>query len=427
MLKIATIIGARPQFIKAATVSRAVSRHNQTRGEGLGIKEVIIHTGQHYDENMSQVFFDELHIPKPDYHLGIGSGAHGSQTGRMLAAIEDVLVKERPDLVLIYGDTNSTLAGALAAVKLHIPSAHVEAGLRSFNRRMPEEINRVLADEISNILFCPTETSIHNLLKEGIGRASSEMEMTLDLDRQMAFHVGDVMYDSILFHRHLAIRESDALKRLGLMDGAEKNLADGKQVRPYGLVTIHRPENTDEPKNLESIFEALSGIATAHMRIIIPLHPRTRKNISEFGLDREFSFLRGRSTHMDNSITIVDPLSYLDMVQMEAFSKVIMTDSGGVQKEAYFLGVPCITLRNETEWVETVDTKWNVLTGPSSKKILDAFSRVLDRDETSPPFGSPEEETDPLHGQRKSYGDGRAAEKIVGIISRIRSGPSVAT
>ena len=410
MLKIVTIIGARPQFIKAATVSRAIAQHNNLANATDLITEILIHTGQHYDDNMSRVFFDELDIPKPHYNLGIGSELHGKQTGAMLSAIEEVLIQEKPDIVLTYGDTNSTLAGALAAAKLHIASAHVEAGLRSYNRRMPEEINRIIADELSSLLFCPTETALTNLLREGIGGSQVDQLQGLDLDTQLVFNSGDVMYDSILFNKSLAEKKSNILDRLEL-------LGQSGDLKDYCLATIHRPENTDSELNLTQILEALTQItAKTGTRVILPLHPRTRKKVEEFEPEKKFNLLTltCNPNSSSNPINIIDPIGYLDMVQLERHAYAISTDSGGVQKEAYLLGVPCITLRNETEWVETLDAGWNTLTGPDTQKILDAFGTISHWDGQGPPFKQSRTQTNSI----PPFGDGKAAEKIVHIISK---------
>lgn len=346
-MKIATVVGARPQFIKAASVSRVLRREHQ---------EILIHTGQHYDANMSDIFFDELHIPRPDFHLGIGSGRHGAQTGAILEKVEEVLIQETPDALLVYGDTNSTLAGALAASKLHIPVIHIEAGLRSFNRRMPEEINRILTDHLSSSLSCPTETAVRNLAAEGITKGVSKD--------------GDVMYDAFLYNLELAKEKSNILQTLDLGS------------KSYILCTIHRAENTDDPARLTQILKALARIS---LPVVLPLHPRTRKIVQELGLN---SLL--------DRVNVLEPVGYLDMIALEAHSLKLVTDSGGVQKEAYFAGVPCITMRDETEWVETVDVGWNRLTGADEEKILEAVER----------FAPPE--------QRPSiFGDGKAAEQIV--------------
>lgn len=319
MIKICTIVGARPQFIKLAPVSRAL------REDGR-FSERIIHTGQHYDANMSAVFFEELEIPQPDIDLEIGSGQHGAQTGRMLEAIEADLIEQSPDWVLIYGDTNSTLAGALAAVKLHIPVAHVEAGLRSFNRRMPEEMNRILADHSSELLLTPTKTATDNLSREGI-------------DAVKVSQVGDVMFDAALYFGEKAKVQSQILNVLGL------------EPNGYVLATVHRAENTDEPDRLREILSGLSEVSK-QIDVVMPLHPRTRAALASQGLETS-----------DYGIRFIDPVGYLDMVMLEANSALIATDSGGVQKEAFFYRRPCVTLREETEWTELIDAEWNVLVG----------------------------------------------------------------
>lgn len=411
MLKIVTVIGARPQFIKAATVSRSIAQHNSLANVPNSITEVFVHTGQHYDDNMSQVFFDELEIPKPHYNLGIGSGPHGKQTGAMLSAIEEVLTQEKPDIVLTYGDTNSTLAGAIAASKLHILSAHVEAGLRSYNRKMPEEINRIVTDELSNLLFCPTQTAVTNLSKEGIGGNQVDQLQGLDLiNRQIVFNVGDVMYDSILFNKSLAEKKSNIFDQLGLSNYSGR-------PTDYCLATIHRPENTDSELNLTQILEAFTQItATTGTRVILPLHPRTRNKVEEFEPEKKFNLLTStcNPNSSSNTINIIDPIGYLDMIQLERHAYAILTDSGGVQKEAYLLGVPCITLRNETEWVETLDAGWNTLTGPDTQKILDAFGTIFHWDRQGPPLKQSRTRTNPI----SPFGDGKAAGKIVHIISK---------
>lgn len=317
-MKVATIVGARPQFIKAAAVSRAF-RNNDL------ITESIIHTGQHYDAKMSEVFFEELDIPHPEYNLGIGSGSHGAQTGRMLEAIESTLIESQPDWVLVYGDTNSTLAGALAAVKLHLPVAHIEAGLRSFNRRMPEEINRIMTDHASDLLFAPTQSGIDNLRNEGISDEKTHL-------------VGDVMYDAALLHFKQAHQKSGILTQLGVTEGN------------FILVTLHRAENVDHPRRLAALIKGLSRLSQEH-EIVLPLHPRTANTVAQLGLESE----------LRDSVQCIDPVGYLDMLRLESAAKLIATDSGGVQKEAFFARVPCLTLRNETEWVELVDAGWNRL------------------------------------------------------------------
>jgi UDP-N-acetylglucosamine 2-epimerase len=338
-MKILTVIGARPQFVKAAMVSRAINSFRNSDGPNARLHEIIVHTGQHYDYNMSRLFFEELSIPVPDYHLEVGSGNHGAMTGSILCKVEEVLLGERPDVVLVYGDTNSTLAGALAASKLHIPVAHVEAGLRSFNKRMPEEINRLLTDHISEILYAPTDAAVHNLHKEGISNGVEK--------------VGDVMLDAYLAHKALAGAEPSVLAQLQLIP------------KHYSLATVHRQENTDNPQRLEAIFEAFKTIGKDEFPLIVPLHPRTRKMMAQHGIST------------GKGVRLIDPIGYLDMINLEVNARVIFTDSGGVQKEAYFAGVPCVTLRDETEWVETVEAGVNLLAGAQRDSILGCHEKAL--------------------------------------------------
>lgn len=354
MKKIITVIGARPQFIKAASVSRAFKKYGS-------VQEYIIHTGQHYDNNMSQTFFEELNIPRPFANLGIGSGGHGIQTGRMMIELEKIFTAEHPDMVLVYGDTNSTLAGALVASKLHLPVAHVEAGLRSYNKTMPEEVNRILTDHISDYLFCPTDVSVENLKQEGITKG--------------VVNIGDVMFDSVLYNFSLADDSRSPMER-----------QMGLKKRRYALVTVHRAENTDNPENLTAIFSALRSVAENHMDVVLPLHPRTEKFVSEYKIET-------------GGIELIPPVSYLDMLVLEKNADVIMTDSGGVQKEAYWFEVPCITLRKETEWVETVSSGWNTLVGADSQLIVDAV-RSAKKGELGTRF----------------YGDGNSADAIVDFL-----------
>jgi UDP-GlcNAc3NAcA epimerase len=330
-MKIVTVLGARPQFIKAGSVSREIICQREA---GCNIQEVIVHTGQHYDANMSDVFFEEMKIPKPDYFLGIGGETHGAMTGQMIEKIESILVKEKPDWVMVYGDTNSTLAGAIAASKLNIKIAHVEAGLRSFNMRMPEEVNRILTDRISSVLFCPTQGAVDNLTSEGIGNWQTNAKVVLS---------GDVMQDGALFYKDLA------QKPLNL------SISDD-----YVLCTIHRAENTDDPQRLKQIISALNEIAQTQ-QVILPLHPRTKK-LLEMG------------EYDTSNLSIIDPVGYLNMVWLIDHSSLVMTDSGGLQKEAYFFGVPCITMRDETEWVELVEAGVNVLVGAGNDNILLAYN-----------------------------------------------------
>jgi len=377
-MKIISIVGARPQFIKAAPVSRAV--------RAAGHTAILVHTGQHYDYGMSQVFFDELNISEPDINLGIGSGTHGWQTGQMLMRIEEVLQSEKPDRVLVYGDTNSTLAGALAAAKLHIPLAHVEAGLRSFNREMPEEHNRVLTDHCSDLLFCPTKTAVRNLHKEGFsniinyGKIIDESffenglsALTFQLS-PLVINVGDTMYDAILEFYEIAREKSTILDDLGL------------KSKEYMLATVHRPYNTDVPGNLQNILSAFFEITEP---VLFPVHPRTRKRITEFGLLNPKSEIQ--------NLKFVDPVGYLDMLMLEQNAKAILTDSGGMQKEAYFFRVPCITLRPETEWVETVEEGWNVVVGSDSSLLIEQARNLQP----------------PSRAQKQLFGNGHASEMII--------------
>lgn len=358
-MKIANIIGARPQFIKAATVSRAIADHNHRTPNSLPLEEVIIHTGQHYDDEMSAIFFRELEIPKPKYNLNIGSGSHGWQTAQMLMGIEKVLLKENPDVVLIYGDTNSTLAGALAAAKLHIRLAHVEAGLRSFNRLMPEEINRVIADHVSTLLLCPSQVAVNNLTREGITKG--------------VCITGDVMFDALQFAAIKSSADSDILSRLAL------------SRQDYLLATVHRAENTDNGQRFKDILTAFESLGEI---VVLPAHPRTRKLLQDTGYKPP------------EKIKLIEPLGYFDLIALEKSARMILTDSGGIQKEAYWLKVPCITLRDETEWIETVAAGWNVLTGADQEKIIESVHSCK-RPSEHPPL----------------YGDGRAAERIVKIIN----------
>lgn len=328
MTRILTVIGARPQFIKAAVVSREIVATE-------GFEEILVHTGQHYDANMSGIFFDEMGIPAPAYHLDVSGGPHGQMTGRMLERIESVLQTEKPDVVLVYGDTNSTLAGTLAAVKLHIPVAHVEAGLRSFNKRMPEEINRILTDHCAHILFTPTATATRNLMHEGI-------------DAARIVECGDVMFDAALYFGQRAGVTRRGAARFGL------------SPKGYVLATVHRQENTDDPARLSAIFEGLADVA-ADLPVVVPLHPRTRERLLSAGLETAVS-----------ALTVIDPVGYLDMVGLEKDAAVIATDSGGVQKEAFFHRVPCVTLREETEWGELVEAGWNRLTEPKDRRAIHA-------------------------------------------------------
>ncbi|RIX52457.1 UDP-N-acetylglucosamine 2-epimerase (non-hydrolyzing) [Paenibacillus nanensis] len=339
-MKIVTVVGARPQFVKAAPLSKALRKHH---------REILVHTGQHYDPLLSEVFFEELELPKPDYHLGAGSGSHGVQTAKMLEGIEAVLLGEKPTLALVYGDTNSTLAGALAAAKLSIPIVHVEAGLRSFNRQMPEEINRIMADHLSSLLFCPTDEAVTNLKREGIERGVHK--------------VGDIMYDAVLTYFPVAQEKSRVLERLGL------------SPRAYCAATIHRKENTDSPKAMEQILKALAQL---DLPVVLPLHPRARHFIQQWGLEPLL--------HAPN-LKVTEPLPYLDMLNLTGSAAVVLTDSGGLQKEAYMLKVPCLTIRGETEWVETVKHGWNRLAAADDRSILEAYASIGVPDRHPPIFG----------------------------------------
>lgn len=373
-MKIANIIGARPQFVKYAPVAEALQRH--------GVQDVLLHTGQHYDYAMSKVFFDQLKIREPDYHLNAGSGSHGAQTALILQKTEEVLLNERPDAVMVYGDTNSTIGGALAAAKLHIPVVHVEAGLRSFNKRMPEEINRILTDHISTLLLCPSSVGIANLRREGFVAVANEGALipegtfappgSIDADHPLVVNTGDLMYDVLLRSVEIAERESDALGRFQLAPGT------------YGLMTLHRAENTDDAEQFAAMISYVNGIA-ARTPLIFPMHPRTRKMYSS--IPAKFS----------DAVTIVEPLSYFDLLHMLKHASLLLTDSGGMQKEAYWLRVPCVTMREETEWTETVEAGWN----------------ILYRDYEG---GHPRK--DDAAGV---YGDGQAADRIAAVVASLAS------
>lgn len=350
-MKILTVIGARPQFIKAAVISRAIKSTED-------ITEVIVHTGQHFDNNMSEIFFEEMEIPKPDYNLNINGLGHGAMTGQMLEKIEEVLIKERPDWVLVYGDTNSTLAGALAAKKLHIKVAHVEAGLRSFNMKMPEEINRILTDRISDILFCPTDTAVKNLHNEGYKNISCQIEQ-----------VGDVMQDAALFYSKRSKKPNTEIP--------EK----------FILCTVHRAENTDNPQSFKNIFEALEEISN-ETPVVLPLHPRTKNKLKS--INYNFSA---------TPITFIEPVGYLEMVWLLQNCDLVMTDSGGLQKEAYFFKTPCLTLREETEWVELVENGFNSICGSEKDNIINSFKNIITKQKLN--FG------------KELYGNGKAGEKTI--------------
>ena len=369
MFSILTVIGARPQFIKAAVISRLIKSADYQHQ----ISEYLVHTGQHYDENMSGVFFKEMEIPNPDINLDVGSGSHGAMTGAMLQKLERIMLERRPDAVLVYGDTNSTLAGALAASKLHIPVVHVEAGLRSFMMAMPEEQNRVIADRLSTVLFCPTQTAIKNLENEGV-RTNQQRSPTQD--HKAVFLSGDVMLDASLFYR----------KRLGehpLDDKLETLIRD-----PFCLATLHRAENTDDPDRLSSVVNALNEYHK--MNVVLPLHPRTKKFLSKQGL------------RFEPHVCVIEPVGYFEMLALEDKCRFVVTDSGGVQKEAYFFGKPCVTLRDSTEWVELVEHGWNTVVGADREKILSALNSM------------------PTYGDKEAlYGDGQAGRFIVETMIRL--------
>ncbi len=372
-MKIITIVGARPQIIKSSAISRAIQNHFSSE-----LEEVIVHTGQHYDENMSKVFFDEMKIPEPNYNLNVGSGSHGEQTAKMLEGIEEILLKEKPDGVIIYGDTNSTVAGALAAIKIHIPLIHIEAGLRSFNKTMPEEVNRIASDHMSTLLFTPTKTGIENLKKEGFAMGNTGKASP---DNPYVYHCGDIMYDNSLHFSTVSTEKSTIIHELDL-DGV-----------PFILGTVHRDSNTDVPEKMEAIFSALLEISEdSDFKVVLPLHPRTRKK-----LESDLTESIRRKIIESEHLIIIPPAGFLDIIALEKNASLIITDSGGLQKEAFFFKKPCIILRPQTEWTEIVENGNAILADADYDKILDAFNRLIDRDDyTYPPF----------------YGDGKAAEFI---------------
>jgi UDP-GlcNAc3NAcA epimerase len=375
MIKVVTVIGARPQIIKAAALSRAIKNTF-----GKHITEVIVHTGQHYDANMSQVFFDELGIPTPNYNLNAGSGSHGKQTAAMTMGIEEILVNEKPNAIVLYGDTNSTLAGAIAASKIHVPIIHIEAGLRSYNKAMPEEVNRILCDHISSLLFSPTKTGFDNLVKEGFNKHA---EPPYNADNPKIYHCGDVMYDNSVYFSSISDSKSNILARL--------NLTKNKFV----LATIHRNNNTDEPVRLNSLFKSLNDISNENnLEIVLPLHPRTAK-LLEINLTKElYSQIK-----TNTKFKIIEPASFLDMVALEKNCTLVITDSGGVQKEAFYFEKPCIILRPETEWIELVECGAAIVADADEEKIKLAFKRLYSKPDLTFP---------------KLYGDGKAAEFICG-------------
>jgi UDP-GlcNAc3NAcA epimerase len=367
-VKLVSVVGARPQFVKIAPVCRAIARHNADGSEP--IEDVIIHTGQHYDPGMSDVFFQELSIPRADFDLGVGSGSHGVQTARMLEGIEALLLKSKPDAVVVYGDTNSTIAGALAAAKLHLPVVHVEAGLRSFNRRMPEEINRVATDHMSDLLLAPTPTAMRHLEAERLG------------DR--AVYSGDVMLDAVRHNLAVANERSRVLEDLGL------------EARAYGVVTLHRAENTSGER-LRTSLELLNTVAGSGLTLLFPLHPRTRAQLDAGGAG---------SWAAHPGLRLVPVLGYLDMLRLVSNAQVVLTDSGGLQKEALFLGTPCVTLRDETEWPETVEAGGNVVTGLDRPRVIEAVAQAVARRRQAVSDGAIE----------RWFGDGHAAERTVAAI-----------
>lgn len=380
-MKILTVIGARPQIIKAAALSRAINNGFSDR-----IEEKILHTGQHYDANMSAVFFDEMGIPRPHFNLNTGSGKHGVQTAKMIAGIEEVLENETFDAIVLYGDTNSTIAGAVAASKLHLPIVHIEAGLRSFNMAMPEEINRIVCDNLSTVLFAPTQTAVDNLRREGF---LSSKATFADGNRRHVFHSGDIMYDNSLYFARIADEKTDILRRLGLED--EK----------FVLATIHRDNNTDNPERLTAIAEALLEITERGYKIVLPLHPRTKKLLPQNLSEDDY-----RRISSNPDILIIPPVSFFEIIVLERHASLIMTDSGGLQKEAYFFRKPCLILRPETEWVEIVEQHAGIITDADKELIVRSFDEYIDTEPQFPPL----------------FGDGHSAEfmldKTLDIIGR---------
>ena len=380
-MKILTVIGARPQIIKAAALSRAINNGFSDR-----IEEKILHTGQHYDANMSAVFFDEMGIPRPHFNLNTGSGKHGVQTAKMIAGIEEVLENETFDAIVLYGDTNSTIAGAVAASKLHLPIVHIEAGLRSFNMAMPEEINRIVCDNLSTVLFAPTQTAVDNLRREGF---LSSKATFADGNRRHVFHSGDIMYDNSLYFARIADEKTDILRRLGL---------EGEK---FVLATIHRDNNTDDPERLTAIAEALLEITERGYKIVLPLHPRTKKLLPQNLSEDDY-----RRITSNPDILIIPPVSFFEIIVLERHASLIMTDSGGLQKEAYFFRKPCLILRPETEWVEIVEQHAGIITDTDKELIVRSFDEYIDTEPQFPPL----------------FGDGHSAEfmldKTLDIIGR---------
>jgi len=377
MIKILTVIGARPQIIKSAALSRSIQNHFKDK-----IKEVILHTGQHYDTNMSEVFFSEMGIPAPDINLNIGSGSHGKQTAAMIEGIENALLQEKPQCLVVYGDTNSTLAAALAAVKIHIPVVHIEAGLRSFNKAMPEEVNRIACDHCSTLLFSPTKTGFNNLVKEGFNRAN---KAPYTANNPCIYHCGDVMYDNTLHFSEVADKNTHIINKLGIKPGE------------FVLLTVHRNNNTDEPERLNNILGTLNELSIQHnLHFVFPAHPRTTKMLEQ---NKELL----KRIEANKLFHIIQPASFLEMLALEKHCKMVITDSGGVQKEAFFLHKPCIVLRPETEWVELVECGNSILVDADATKIKDAFTELSDKKKFEYP---------PI------FGDGKAAEFICKEILR---------
>jgi len=376
MIKIVTIIGARPQIIKAAALSRAIKTKYSNK-----LQEIIVHTGQHYDANMSQIFFEELNIPKPDYNLNVGSGSHGKQTAAMISGIEEILLKEKPNAIVLYGDTNSTLAGAVAASKIHVPVVHIEAGLRSFSKAMPEEVNRIMCDHVSTLLFSPTKTGFENLLREGFKKETAK---PYTADNPKIYHCGDVMYDNSLYFSSVAETKTNILERLNLK-------------KDFILATIHRNNNTDEPERLNALFKSLNDISLKYgLEVVLPLHPRTAK-LLETNLSKE----NLTAIKSNSGFKITEPASFLEMIALEKNCNLVMTDSGGVQKEAFYFEKPCVILRPETEWVELVECGTAIVADADEIRIKAAFEKLHSAASLKFP---------------KLYGDGHAAEFICGEI-----------
>jgi len=375
MFKILTVIGARPQIIKSAALSRAVKNRKSE------VEEILVHTGQHYDENMSAIFFDELAIPQPNYNLNVGSGSHGQQTAKMIAGIEEILVKEKPNCIVLYGDTNSTVAGALAAAKIHVPVVHIEAGLRSFNKSMPEEINRIMCDHVSTLLFSPTSQGFQNLLNEGFKQNN---EKPFSANNPKIYHCGDVMFDNSLFFADLAASKSTFLEQYNL------------KPKQFLLATIHRDNNTDQPERLKNIVDAFETIFKKYgFKIVLPIHPRTTSKLKQYFGDNFNELLSQKG------IIITPPASFLEIIDLEKNAIMVLSDSGGVQKEAYFFKTPCVVLRPETEWTEIVDNGNNIVADADTQKIINAFEHLFQKkDFTYPAF----------------FGDGKAAEFILNEI-----------